>query len=150
MKFILLINRDKAVINRYGFNSEGHSFALNELVKRLESYHGNSWMKKNDRLLSLPNYLPRSLRSGRILGINLGKNKNSKADSHQDYIDGVEKLGHFADYLVVNISSPNTPGLRSLQRKEAMEDLMNQVIYIIIKLGIRSRMLVIDYFIDRH
>jgi dihydroorotate dehydrogenase len=94
-------------------------------MMRIRKYHGNQFKKYQG--FSLPNYLPRSLRMGRILGVNLGKNKSSSADSHQDYIDGVEKLGPFADYLVVNVSSPNTPGLRSLQRKESMEDLMNQV-----------------------
>jgi dihydroorotate dehydrogenase len=120
-------NRDKAVINRYGFNSLGHDFAHNELMKRIRKYHGNQWTLKKFHGFNLPNYLPRSLRMGRILGVNLGKNKTSSADSHQDYIDGVDKLGPFADYLVVNVSSPNTPGLRSLQKKEAMEDLLSQV-----------------------
>lgn len=116
------------MINRYGFNSLGHSFAQNELMSRIKNYHGNQWtMNSKYHGFNLPNYLPRSLRMGRLLGINLGKNKISSPDSHQDYIDGVEKLGPFADYLVVNVSSPNTPGLRSLQKKEAMEDLLNQV-----------------------
>jgi hypothetical protein len=48
------------------------------------------------------------------LGVNLGKNKTS-ADAAADYVHGIRELGLFADYLVVNISSPNTPGLRSLQ-----------------------------------
>lgn len=116
------------MINRYGFNSLGHSFAENELMQRIKNYHGNQWsLYSKYHGFNLPNYLPRSLRMGRILGINLGKNKISSPDSHQDYVDGVERLGPFADYLVVNVSSPNTPGLRSLQRKEAMEELLNQV-----------------------
>lgn len=61
------------------------------------------------------------------LGINLGKNKTSAPDSHQDYIDGVKAFAPFADYLVVNVSSPNTPGLRSLQKREYLMDLISKV-----------------------
>lgn len=93
---------DSAVINRYGFNSQGH-----DLVRqRLEHRKG----KKRDKML----------------GINLGKNKLSPAESHQDYLDGITSLGEFADYIVINISSPNTPGLRALQRREPIEQLLSQ------------------------
>ena len=97
-------------------------------MKRLQDYHGKSKIfSQKINVFGLPNYLPRSLKMERLLGINLGKNKVSDPNSHQDYVDGVEKLGPFADYLVVNISSPNTPGLRSLQRKQVLQDLINQV-----------------------
>jgi len=61
-----------------------------------------------------------------ILGINLGKNKTSN-DAVADYVSGVRKLGTFADYIVVNISSPNTPGLRNLQAKQDLETLCKAV-----------------------
>ena len=66
-----------------------------------------------------------SLQPQKLLGINLGKNKTSAADSHDDYLQGIESLGPLADYLVINISSPNTPGLRSLQRRAPMEHLLS-------------------------
>jgi dihydroorotate dehydrogenase len=56
----------------------------------------------------------------------LGKNKASPAESNQDYVDGVHKLGPYADYLVINISSPNTPGLRDLQKTESLRRLIKE------------------------
>ena len=60
--------------------------------------------------------------------MNLGKNKTSKADDHEDYVKGVKMLGPYADVIVVNVSSPNTPGLRGLQRGESLFDLLSQVV----------------------
>ena len=60
------------------------------------------------------------------MGVNLGKNKTA-ADPVSDYTEGVRKFGDLADYLVVNISSPNTPGLRDMQGKEQLEQLLNKV-----------------------
>jgi dihydroorotate dehydrogenase len=61
-----------------------------------------------------------------ILGINIGKNKLS-TDAVDDYLKGVKAFSEYADYLVVNISSPNTPGLRSLQNKKELEELIDPV-----------------------
>ena len=61
-----------------------------------------------------------------ILGINLGKNKTS-LDAAEDYVQGVRLFGELADFLVINISSPNTSGLRDLQAKENLENLINKV-----------------------
>lgn len=63
----------------------------------------------------------------KILGINIGKNKLSE-DAVADYLKGVEHFANYADYMVVNISSPNTPGLRSLQSKKQLEQLIDPVI----------------------
>mgnify|MGYP002052070957 CR=1 FL=1 len=54
-----------------------------------------------------------------VLGINLGKNKTSD-DEVGDYTVGIRELGPFADYLVINVSSPNTPGLRALQQRDVL------------------------------
>uniref|UniRef100_A0A1B0FFF7 Dihydroorotate dehydrogenase (quinone), mitochondrial n=1 Tax=Glossina morsitans morsitans TaxID=37546 RepID=A0A1B0FFF7_GLOMM len=62
-----------------------------------------------------------------ILGVNLGKNKDSTS-AKQDYVKGVQIFGPIADYLVVNISSPNTPGLRDLQGKKDLQELLEAVI----------------------
>ena len=61
-----------------------------------------------------------------ILGVNLGKNKTSE-DAVNDYVQGVSKLGQYASYLVINISSPNTPGLRRMQGREALSMLLEKV-----------------------
>ncbi|XP_047470185.1 dihydroorotate dehydrogenase (quinone), mitochondrial-like isoform X1 [Penaeus chinensis] len=101
---VFRLKDDKAVINRYGFNSVGH-----------EVVHA--------RLSQLQ---PPGQRPG-ILGINLGKNKTSE-DYVQDYTQGIASFGPIADYLVVNISSPNTPGLRNLQHRGKLEKLVDAVV----------------------
>ncbi|KAL8195160.1 UNVERIFIED_CONTAM: hypothetical protein K2H54_047341 [Gekko kuhli] len=105
---VFRLPEDQAVINRYGFNSHGHAAVRHRLGARREA----------QRRLS---------QAGRPLGINLGKNKGS-ADAAADYAAGVRALGPLADYLVVNVSSPNTPGLRQLQGKGHLRRLLAQVL----------------------
>jgi len=88
---------DQAVINRMGFNSHGHGFAVRGLAARRSA-------------------------AGPV-GVNLGKNRDSD-DALADYAAGIAALGRFADYLVVNISSPNTPGLRDLQGAARLRPLI--------------------------
>ena len=90
---------DEAVINRYGFNSEGLA-AMRE------------------RLAARP-------RRG-IVGVNLGKNKETQ-DAASDYAQGAAALAPYVDFLVVNVSSPNTPGLRALQSRTALADIVAAV-----------------------
>lgn len=99
---------DEAVINRYGFNSHGHAVVERRLRARQEAQ------------LKLTTV-------GMPLGVNLGKNKSS-TDAAADYVAGVQTLGPLADYLVVNVSSPNTPGLRDLQGKAELRDLLTKVL----------------------
>jgi len=114
---VFRLPEDQAVINRYGFNSEGH-----EVVK--------------SRLMSITGLPNRA-----VLGVNLGKNKES-VSAAKDYCDGVIKLGPLADYLVVNISSPNTPGLRSLQAKEELASLLGAVLKARNSLAVRIPLLI--------
>ena len=95
--------RDRAVINRLGFNNQGADVAR----RRLAAGH-----------------------AGRrtLVGVNVGKNKTTaEADAVADYVEAAEKLAPFADYLVVNVSSPNTPGLRDLQAVERLGPLLSAV-----------------------
>lgn len=62
-----------------------------------------------------------------MLGVNLGKNKLSESP-HDDYVAGVLRFGDIADYLVINVSSPNTPGLRNLQNKNDLKSLLTNVL----------------------
>ena len=101
---VFRLSEDQAVINRYGFNSEGHEVVYERLK------HSNLSDKKMG-----------------IIGINLGKNKTT-VDPSVDYVLGIEKFGDLADYFVINISSPNTPGLRNLQKKELLESLLDSLI----------------------
>src|SRR5688572_14466214 len=103
---------DKAVINRYGFNSDGHKQVELRLRDRVRKYLYHS-AKLHPEItasllaspdgISLPDALEinRSLKEGKLLGINLGKNKWSNADDVQDYIRGIKTLGNYADVLVV-------------------------------------------------
>jgi len=61
-----------------------------------------------------------------IVGVNIGKNKTS-SDAAEDYVRGVNTFGDVADYIVVNVSSPNTAGLRDLQQKQQLEQLIRKV-----------------------
>jgi dihydroorotate dehydrogenase len=94
------LTEDEAVINRFGFNSRG----LAPFVERLAR---------------------RRARPG-IVGANVGRNRDA-ADAAADYVAGIEAIGALADYLVVNISSPNTPGLRALQARVQIEELLGRV-----------------------
>lgn len=103
--FRVEIPGQECVINRYGFNNVGADRARENLVRQRELMRGG----------------------GGVIGINIGKNKTSE-DAVADYVIGVRKLGPLADYLVVNISSPNTPGLRSLQSRSQLETLIKAVV----------------------
>jgi len=100
---VFRLDSDEAVINRYGFNSQGHL----EVRRRLELLRAGGF--------------------NGILGINLGKNKSS-VSAAEDYVAGVRQFSHLADYLVINISSPNTPGLRSLQARQQLKSLLQSVL----------------------
>lgn len=97
---------DGGVINRYGFNSDGHD----QVLARVKAFRDSD--PKSERIL---------------LGVNLGKNKTSP-DAVGDYVKGVKKFGSYADYLVINVSSPNTPGLRDMQGKKALSELIGDVL----------------------
>jgi dihydroorotate dehydrogenase len=93
--------KDQALINRMGFNNGG----VHEAVQRLK--------KKNSAV---------------IVGGNIGKNKNTaNEDAIGDYLYSVKELNPYVDYFVVNVSSPNTPGLRELQEKEPLRKLLRAV-----------------------
>ena len=64
--------------------------------------------------------------SGIVLGVNLGKNKTSQ-NAVVNYVKGIETLGPYADYMVINVSSPNTPGLRKLQEGDDLEIICDSV-----------------------
>lgn len=92
--------QDEGVINRLGFNNEGFQAAAARLSRRKQSG---------------------------ILGINIGANKDSE-DRIADYAAGVETFSPYASYLTINISSPNTPGLRELQSAEVLNELLKRVL----------------------
>jgi len=92
--------RDGALINRLGFNNGGHAAALARLQRRLPAG---------------------------IVGINVGANKDA-TDRSADYVEGIRCFYDVASYFTINISSPNTPGLRDLQAPAALDDLLARVL----------------------
>jgi dihydroorotate dehydrogenase len=98
---VFRLEQDGALINRLGFNSGG----LDRVIERMAARR----------------------REAGIVGINIGKNRDS-ADAASDYAEGVRRAAPLADYLVVNVSSPNTPGLRDLQARGVLEALLRQVL----------------------
>jgi dihydroorotate dehydrogenase len=89
---------DHAIINRLGFNNEGQEAALDRLKERPQG----------------------------IVGVNIGAGRDSE-DRIADYVTGIERMATVASYFTVNISSPNTPGLRDLQAPEALDALLKRV-----------------------
>jgi dihydroorotate dehydrogenase len=97
---------DGALINRMGFNNLG----VDVLASRIAAYRKSSAATKNPV----------------IIGGNIGKNKNTpNEDAVSDYIKCFDRLFDVVDYFVVNVSSPNTPGLRALQEKEPLMHILN-------------------------
>jgi dihydroorotate dehydrogenase len=95
------LERDEAVINRMGFNNDGAEMVLRRLAARAHQ--------------------------GGIVGVNVGANKDT-ADRVADYVRLIETFAPVASYFTVNVSSPNTPGLRNLQQAAALDDLLAKVI----------------------
>ena len=96
------LTQDQAVINRMGFNNEG----LEPFAARLSAL--------------------KTKRAGGIVGANIGANKDA-TDRIADYVTGLTRLWGLSDYFTVNISSPNTPGLRALQTRAALEELLGRI-----------------------
>jgi len=95
------LTEQQAIINRMGFNNDG----LESMLERLEKLRRNP--------LQVP------------LGINLGKNKSTPADrAIDDYLQGLDAAFELADYITINLSSPNTPGLRDMQFGEPLDALL--------------------------
>lgn len=95
------LDQDRAVINRLGFNNDGEKRVLARLAARAGE--------------------------GGIVGVNIGANKDS-ADRGADYVKLIESFAPVASYVTLNVSSPNTPGLRDLQQAKALDDLLARVI----------------------
>jgi dihydroorotate dehydrogenase len=95
------LERDEAVVNRMGFNNDGADVVLRRLAGRAHL--------------------------GGIVGVNVGANKDS-ADRVDDYVRLIEAFAPVASYFTVDVSSPNTPGLRNLQQAAALDDLLAKVI----------------------
>ena len=105
---VVRIPKEDALVNRLGFPNEGVSI----IKKRILSYRQRATSLKNPP----------------VLGINIGKNKDTPNErAKEDYLLCYRELATLADYMVINISSPNTPGLRALQNQEALLHLLSPI-----------------------
>ena len=100
---IFRLDQDKAIINSLGFNNKGSKTVKKNISKLKKNFNQN-----------------------RIIGVNLGKNKNT-TNAIDDYLLGMEELGNLASYITINISSPNTSGLRDLQLRGNIENLIKKI-----------------------
>jgi dihydroorotate dehydrogenase len=100
---IFRLPEDEAVINRFGFNSTG----IEAVAARLVKFRQNGRWNRS------------------IVGVNLGKNRDT-VDAAADYASGAARFAPLADYLVINVSSPNTPGLRDLQRADRLTAIVTR------------------------
>jgi dihydroorotate dehydrogenase len=105
------LKKDRALVNRMGFNNEG----ADQIARRLMAWR--EWQRKyNNQRLPM------------LIGGNIGKNKTTpNSDAWQDYVYCFRVLNEAVDYFVVNVSSPNTPGLRELQEKDALREILVSV-----------------------
>jgi dihydroorotate dehydrogenase len=98
---IFRLIEDNAIVNRLGFNNEGHEAAFRRLHER-RSHPG-------------------------IVGVNIGANKDSR-NRVADYVNGIRRFHSLASYFTINISSPNTPGLRDMQARDSLKELLGEVL----------------------
>ena len=100
---VFRLQEDQAIINSLGFNNKGSKKVKNNIIK-----------------------FQKSLKENKIIGINIGKNKSS-VDIINDYLICLDELGSLASYITINISSPNTEGLRNLQLRGNIENLIKKI-----------------------
>ncbi|KAG9238955.1 dihydroorotate reductase [Amylocarpus encephaloides] len=134
---VFRIPSQNALINRYGLNSLGADDMARRLRERVRLFarnHGHGVGEESEQLVlnggaGVP---PGSLVEGKLLAVQVAKNKETKDEDieavKRDYIYCVERLAPYADILVVNVSSPNTPGLRTLQRVEPLTRILEGVV----------------------
>ncbi|USP73477.1 Dihydroorotate dehydrogenase (quinone), mitochondrial [Curvularia clavata] len=134
---VFRIPSQNALINRYGFNSEGAELVASRLRQRVRefAYHAGLGLDEEaerrvlDGEAGVP---PGSLHKGRLMAVQVAKNKTTSENDIEavvrDYATAVGYVGKYADILVVNVSSPNTPGLRTLQNVEPLTRLLSGVV----------------------
>lgn len=134
---VFRLTSQQALINRYGLNSEGADHVAMRLKNRVRKYAqsfglGHDEIAEQAVLDGIAGVPPGSLTPGKLLAVNIAKNKITPEDDvdavTKDYVYCVDKLGPYADILVVNVSSPNTPGLRSLQQSDKLQYILTGVV----------------------
>ena len=134
---VFRIPSQQALINRYGLNSEGADHVAMRLRQRVREYaHTNGFgidEEAEQRVLDGEAGVPSgSLMKGKLMAVQVAKNKFTSDDDieavKEDYVYCVKALARYADIIVVNVSSPNTPGLRGLQKVEPLTNILTGVV----------------------
>ena len=119
---IFRLLEDQALVNRLGFNNQG----IQKLVEKLDSGTKKISTEEAD-MINQSSEQHEKFSSG-MLGINIGKNGDTSLEkAREDYVSALSALHPFADYFTINISSPNTEGLRRLQEKQMLRELLESV-----------------------
>jgi len=134
---VFRLSSQNALINRYGLNSEGADHVAMRLRRRVRAfayslgygYDADAERRVLDGGAGVP---PGSLNAGKLLAVNIATNKTTPKEDVEavtnDYVYCVDRLAPYADILVVNVSSPNTPGLRTLQQTEPLKKILTGVV----------------------
>ena len=134
---VFRIQSQNALINRYGLNSKGADYLVDQLRQRVKRYVRSQGLgigeeAENKVLCGETGVPPGSLTHGKLLAVQVAKNKSTPDNDvnavRKDYVACVEKLARYADIITVNVSSPNTPGLRGLQQKEPLQHILRGVV----------------------
>jgi dihydroorotate dehydrogenase len=134
---VFRLTSQNAMINRYGLNSEGADYIAMRLRKRVREFAhslglGHDDVAEKHILDGGAGVPPGSLTQGKLLAVNIAKNKTTPQDDVEavtnDYVYCVDRLAPYADILVVNVSSPNTPGLRALQQSDILKKILTGVV----------------------
>lgn len=134
---VFRLTSQNALINRYGLNSEGADHVAQRLRQRVRHFaeacgFGHDAQGETLVLDGHAGVPPGSLTPGKLLAVNIAKNKATPENDIEavtkDYLYCAERLAPYVDILVVNVSSPNTPGLRSLQNEESLTKILSSVV----------------------
>ncbi len=122
------LEEDEAIINRMGFPSRGSEFVQMRLNPRLRSNWIERFLGFSTRSRRYGREAPERLTGKAILGVNIGRNKATPNEQAVlDYLELLQNFARYADYLAINVSSPNTEGLRDLQAAKTLEKLLTQL-----------------------
>jgi len=126
---VFRLPEEEAIINRMGFPGKGAAFMVKSLTgMQSESLFGKGMLRRALDATSAKPSAPSKPHRDMVLGINLGRNKDTpNEEAVLDYLELLQCFAPYADYLAINISSPNTVGLRQLQGRAALESLLTQL-----------------------
>src|SRR5512140_3409644 len=119
---------DEGIINRVGFPSRGSEYVQLRLNPGLRGDWVERWIGFSAKSRQKRNAVPPRLSGKAILGVNIGRNKSTPNEQAVlDYLELLQNFAKYADYIAINVSSPNTQGLRDLQAAKALEQLLTQL-----------------------